>query len=124
MLEPTDPPVSSSGWQRTYNNARCSQLWLTKVTQPHLVFDGKWFWVQAFLTERASEDLGCCSRAHVIPGAVTVPVLVRNIVCKMSQVMLFSAVIELIFFTGAGMRPCFGFVLEAALITQGRFRYC
>lgn len=41
----------------------------------------------------------------------------------------FSAVLvltvgELIFFTGAGVGLCFGFVLENVLISQGCFPYC
>lgn len=38
--------------------------------------------------------------------------------------MLNLAQVELIFITVAHMGPCFGFVLEMVLITQGCFHFC
>lgn len=75
----------------------CDLIWLAKSLKQCQVFTGvadkshsplsgvgKWSWVQPIPTQRVVEDVGCCSRAHSAPGALTVPDLVRNINCKYS----------------------------------------
>lgn len=42
----------------------------------------KWSWLQTIPSQRVAEDLGCCSRAHSVLGAVAVPDIVRSIDCK------------------------------------------
>lgn len=82
MLEPPALPVphlAGRGLKTTPDAPR--RGWQESLTLSGV---GEWSWEQPVPTQRVVEDLGCCSMAHSVPGAVAVPDLVRNITAKYS----------------------------------------